>query len=228
MNCVYDLNGLRVVDLTKYIDPEAETRRCKLYRFNTGGPIPDFHTNVDIMTHLGTHCECPYHHFEDGASVADLPLTSFIGRGIYYEFKNLEPLSHISYSDLDNALAGKVKDGDVVILDSIYKLPPFTPETNGPNDKRLLVNGDTAKWFVDHKCKCVGFGDGVSIENCNEDVKPFHDICMAENITFLEVLKNLDQLKSDEFFISFAPMYIKGLDSCPVRVYAIEGFKEIN
>lgn len=228
MNCVYDLNGLRVVDLTKYIDPETETRRCKLYRFNTGGPIPDFHTNVDIMTHLGTHCECPYHHFEDGASVADLPLTSFIGRGIYYEFKNLEPLSHISYSDLDNALADKVKDGDVVILDSIYKLPPFTPETNGPNDKRLLVNGDTAKWFVDHKCKCVGFGDGVSIENCNEDVKPFHDICMAENITFLEVLKNLDQLKSDEFFISFAPMYIKGLDSCPVRVYAIEGFKEIN
>ncbi|MBQ3729166.1 MAG: cyclase family protein, partial [Spirochaetales bacterium] len=86
MQTVYELNGLRVIDLTKYIDPATETRRCKLDRFNTGGAIPDFHTNVDIMTHLGTHCECPYHHFEDGASVADLPLTSFMGRGIYYEF----------------------------------------------------------------------------------------------------------------------------------------------
>ena len=35
--------------------------------------------------------------------------------------------------------------------------------------------------------KCVGFGDGVSIENCNEDVKPFHDILLKENIVFLEV-----------------------------------------
>jgi len=223
---VYKLGNLRVVDLSKLVDPATETRRCTLYRFNTGGPIPDFHTNVDIMTHLGTHCECPYHHFEDGADVASLPLTSFMGRGIYYEFKDLAPLSHISYDDLEKALGKKVKEGDVVILDSIYKLPPFTPETNGPNDKRLLVNGDTAKWCVDHKVKCVAFGDGVSIENCNEDVKPFHDICMAENITFLEVVKNLDELTTDTFFISFAPMYIKGLDSCPVRVYAIEGLAE--
>ena len=228
MNCVYEINGLRVVDLTKYIYPATETRRCRLDRFNTGGPIPDYHTNVDIMTHLGTHCECPYHHFDDGASVADLPLSAFIGRAIYHEFKDLAPLSHISYDDLEKALGDRVKEGDVVIIDSVYKIPPFTPETNGPNDKRLLVNGETGKWFVDHKCKCVGFGDGVSIENCNEDVKPFHDVCMAENITFLEVLKNLEMLKSDTFFISFAPMYIKGLDSCPVRVYAIEGLKEFN
>lgn len=226
MQCVYELNGLRVIDLTKCIDPSTETRRCNLDRFNTGGAIPDFHTNVDIMTHLGTHCECPYHHFEDGASVADLPLTSFLGRGLYYEFKGLAPLSHIGANDLEKALGDRVKPGDVVIIDSIYKLTPFTPETNGPNDKRLLVNGETAQWFVDHEVKCVGFGDGVSIENCNEDVKPFHDICMAKNITFLEVVKNLEHLRQNTFFVSFAPMFIKGLDSCPVRMYAIEGLKE--
>jgi kynurenine formamidase len=223
---VYQLGDLRVIDLSKFIDPATETRRCKLDRFNTGGAIPDFHTDVDITTHLGTHCECPYHHFEEGADASALPLSSFMGRGLYHEFKDLAPLAHISAADLDKAIGDKVKEGDVVILDSIYKLPPFTPDTNGPKDKRLLVNGDTAQWFVDHKVKCVGFGDGVSIENCNEDVKPFHDICMAQNITFLEVVKNLDELTQDTFFISFAPMYIKGLDSCPVRVYAIEGLKE--
>ena len=37
------------------------------------------------------------------------------------------------------------------------------------------------------------------------------------------MLQNLDQLKSDTFFISYTPMPIIGLDSCPVRVYAIEG-----
>ncbi len=151
-----------------------------------------------------------------------------MGRALYYEFKDLAPLSHISAADLDKAFGSRIKPGDVIIIDSVYKLPPFTPETNGPNDKRLLVNGETAEWCVKHGVKCVGFGDGVSIENSNEDVKPFHDICMAKDITFLEVLKNLDELKTDTFFISFAPMYIKGLDSCPVRVYAIEGLSEFS
>ena len=222
---VYELGGLRVIDLTKPLDPATETRRCHMYRFNTGGPIPDFHTIMDLTSHLGTHCECPYHHDDTWPDVASLPLTSFIGRGIYAVIEGAEPNSHITAQILDRALGDKVRPGDVVILDSPYKLPPFTDKTNTPEDKRLFVNGETAKWMVEHRVKSVGFGDGVSIENSNEDVKPFHDICMAENITFLEVLKNLDKLEKETFFISFAPLPIKGLDSCPVRVYAIEGIE---
>lgn len=223
---VYKLGGLRVVDLTKPLDPAAETRRCHMYRFNTGGPIPDFHTIMDLTSHLGTHCECPYHHDDNWPDVASLPLTSFIGRGIYVTIEGVEPNSYITANVLDKVLGDKVRPDDVVILDSLYKLPPFTEKTNTEADKRLFVNGETARWMVDHKVKCVGFGDGVSIENSNEDVKPFHDICMSENITFLEVLKNLEELEKETFFISFAPLPIKGLDSCPVRVYAIEGLGE--
>ena len=225
MEKVFNLNGLRIIDLTKQIVPEKETRRCKLFRFNTGGPIPDYHTNIDIMSHLGTHCECPYHHNDSWPDVGSLPLVSFMGRGIYHEFKELKPLSHITAKDLDLALGSKIHEGDIVILDSCFKMEPFTEKTNGPDDLRLLVNGETAEWMVSHKVKCVGFGDGVSIENSNDDVKPFHDICMEKNILFLEVLKNLNELRKETFFLSYAPMFISGLDSCPVRVYAIEGIE---
>ena len=119
-----------------------------------------------------------------------------------------------------------MQPGDTIILDSPHKLPPFTPATNGPDDHRLVVGEDSAKWLAAHGAKCVGFGDGVSIEDCNENVKPFHDILMAQNCLFLEVLQNLEYLKTDTFFISYAPMPIIGLDSCPVRVYAIEGLAE--
>ena len=224
----YPFGKFRVVDLTKLVDPVTETRRCTLYRFNTGGPIPDFHTNMDLMSHLGTHCEFPYHHSEDWPDVSALPLTSFMRRGLYVRFTGIAPNSYVTAALLDEYLGAKVREGDVVILDSEHPLPPFTEKTNTPEDKRMFVNGETAQWFVDHKVKCVGFGDGVSIENRNEDVKPFHDICMAENITFIEVLKNLDELEKDTFFISFAPMNIKGLDSCPVRVYAIEGLPDFS
>ncbi|MCI8983246.1 MAG: cyclase [Hungatella sp.] len=226
---VYQMNNLRIVDLTKTLDPATETRRCGLTRFNTGGPIPDYHTIMDLTSHLGTHCECPYHHDDNWPSVADLPLTTFLGRAIYVDFKDtVAPRTHITAGDLDRATAGKLREGDIVIIDSAYKLPPFTSMTNTAEDKRLLVGEESALWFRDHKVKCVGFGDGVSIESSNEDVKPFHDILMAENIVFLEVLKNLEELKSHVFFMSYSPLPIKGLDSCPIRAYAIEGLAEFS
>ena len=217
--CVYEIGKLRVVDLSKIIDPATETRRCHLFRFNTGGAIPDFHTNMDLMSHLGTHCECPYHHDDNWPSAADLPLTTFMGRAVYVDFREtVAKRGHITAADLDRE-AKKVKEGDIVIIDSSY---------NTEKDQRLLINAESAQWFRDHKVKAVGFGDGVSIENCNEDVKPFHDILMAENIVFLEVLKNLEELKTDVFFMSYSPLPIKGLDSSPVRAYAIEGLTEFS
>ncbi len=226
---VYQLGNLRVVDLTKVLDPKTESRRCGLTRFNTVGPIPDFHTIMELTRHLGTHSECPYQHDDNWPSVADLPLTTFLGRAIYVDFKDtVAPRTHITAADLDRATAGKIKEGDIVIIDSSYKIPPFTPKTNTEEDKRLLVGVDSATWFKDHKVKCVGFGDGVSIESSNEDVKPFHDILMAENIVFLEVLQNLEELNTDVFFMSYSPLPIKGLDSCPIRAYAIEGLAEFS
>ena len=220
---VYRMGNLRVVDLTKFVDPATETRRCKLHRFNTGGPIPDFHTNMDLMSHLGTHCECPYHHRDEWPDVSSLPVTQFLGRGVYVKFTGISPRSYVTRRILDEQALEKIQPGDVLILDSPYQIDPFTPKTNTVEDQRMRVSEETAQWMVDHGIKAVGFGQGVSVESSNEDVKPFHDICLARNILFIEVLKNLDELSSDTFFISFAPMLIKGLDSCPVRVYAIEG-----
>ena len=228
MDAVYKMGDLRVVDLSKILDPSTETRRCKLYRFNTGGPIPDFHTNMDLMSHLGTHAECPYHHDDNWPSVAEVPLTSFMGRAIYVSIEGTEPNSYITPELLDKFCLPLMEDDTIVILDSPYKLPPFTPKTNTAEDKRLFVNGETAKWFLAHKAKAIGFGDGVSIENSNDDVKPFHDILLAENILFIEVLKNLEKLEKKVFFMSYSPLPIIGLDSSPVRAYAIEGLKEFS
>ena len=111
-DCVYQMGNLRIVDLTKVLDPKTESRRCHLIRYNTGGPIPDFHTALDLTSHLCTHCECPYHHFEDGKSVGELPLTTFMGRAIYVNIDFLEPNSHISAADLDRACGDRSQEGD--------------------------------------------------------------------------------------------------------------------
>lgn len=228
MAAVEMLGNIRVVDLTKTLDPKTETRRCGLTRFNTGGPIPDFHTIMDLTSHLGTHVECPYHHNDNWPDVASLPITTFMGRAIYVNITHMQPNEKIKAADLEKACGSRIKDGDIVILDSPYKLEPFTPQTNTEADKRLFICRETAEWMKEKKVKCVGFGDGVSIESNNEDVSAFHDVIMEYDGVFLEVLKNLDQLTTDTFFMSYSPLPIKGLDSCPIRAYALEGLAEFS
>ena len=224
---VYEMGGLRIVDLTKGLDPRNESRRCHVHRYQTGGPIPDWHSELDLTTHLGTHAECPFHHYDlDGKSVGEMDLDKFIGRAIYINFgSNLAPNTHITAADLDKFAGDIVKPGDIAIIDSDYKIPPFGPLTNTDKDKRLFVNKETAQWFRDHGVKGVGFGDGVSIENCNDDCAPFHDVIMEAGYDgfFIEVLKNLEQLKSRVFFMSATPLPLLYADSMPVRAYAIEG-----
>lgn len=219
----YQMGKLRVVDLTKELDPKTETRRCGLTRFNTGGPIPDYHTIMDLTSHLGTHVECPYHHNDNWTDVAGLPITTFMGRAIYVNITHMEPNGKIKGADLEKACGDRIQEGDIVILDSPMKLAPFTPDTNTDKDQRLFICRETAQWLRDKKVKCVGFGDGVSIESNNEDVSAFHDVLMEVNVVFLEVLKNLEELSADTFFMSYSPLPIRGLDSCPIRAYAIEG-----
>lgn len=219
----YQMGNLRVVDLTKELDPKTETRRCGLTRFNTGGPIPDYHTIMDLTSHLGTHVECPYHHNDNWTDVAGLPITTFMGRAIYVNITHMKPNGKIKGADLEKACGDRIQEGDIVILDSPMKLAPFTPDTNTDKDQRLFICRETAQWLRDKRVKCVGFGDGVSIESNNEDVSAFHDVLMEVNVVFLEVLKNLEELSADTFFMSYSPLPIRGLDSCPIRAYAIEG-----
>lgn len=225
---VFHMGGLRVVELSKQLDPATETRRCHLFRFNTGGPIPDYHTIIDITSHLGTHVECPYHHHNDWPDASSLPLTQFMGRAVYAVIDTLPGRAYITPEAVEAACGDVLREGDVLILDSPYKILPFTPATNTPADKRLRINGALAEWLLSRKVKSVGFGDGVSIESSNADVAPFHDVLMAHGITFIEVLRNLEDLQSRVFFLSFVPLPIKGLDSSPTHAYAIEGLTEFS
>lgn len=102
-------NGLRVVDLTKVLDPSTETRRCHLFRFNTGGAIPDFHTIMDLTSHLGTHVECPYHHNDNWTDVQGLPIGTFMGRAVYVNINHMKPNEKIMAADLETACGSRVR-----------------------------------------------------------------------------------------------------------------------
>ncbi|MFO7636792.1 MAG: cyclase family protein [Clostridia bacterium] len=216
------LDDYRIIDLTKPLDPKTETRRLQV-RKRYQKKTRDYHSEIDMMSHLGTHVESPFHCSPDLKDISELPLSTFIGRGIILYLNDIEPNERITAGDLESASEGKVREGDIVILDSPHKLPPFTELTNTDCDKRPYVCDDTANWLKLKKVKGVGFGDGVSIEFDVRTIVDFHEILMPDDIIFIEVLKNLELIRSETFLFCALPLPVSGLDSCPVRAIAIEG-----
>lgn len=213
------LGPYRVVDLSKRVVPAEETRRCEI-RVNKQERTQDYWCEMDLMSHLGTHLEAPYHYDLSWKDTASYPVSAFMGRCVMLKLTDIEPAARITPEHMDKADAGRVRAGDIVLLDTPYHLPPFSfPE----KEIRPYVNADMGQWLADKGVKSIGFADAVDIETNVPEFKEFHRVAMGNDITFLEVLENLDELNADVFFLVALPMYIEGLDSCPVRIVAIEG-----
>lgn len=224
--CVGEIGPYRTVNLSKIIDPETEKRLCNLHRHSTVTlGVEDYQTDIEIISHLGTHVEAPYHHGKLTKDVTDLPPAHFMGRGILLKLDTCLPNALITRKDLEIADRNRIKEGDVVILDSLYHSEPFVVS---PDDKRPHLSRESAEWFGEKNVKAVGFGDGICIESNIEYCVACHDLLLGNDILFIEVLKNVDQLKKDIFFIIFMPLPIRGLDSSPVNVVAIEGIPDFS
>ena len=220
-NCVAKVGSYRVVHLSKIIDPSVEKRRCNLKRHlvDVQG-VMDYYTDVDIVTHLGTHVEAPYHHGDFTKDVTGIPFDQYMGRGVLLKLDTCRPNALITAEDLDIVDKNRVQPGDVLILDSNYHSEPFVVT---PDDKRPQLSRESAEWFVNKKVKAVGFGDGICIESNIEHCNACHDIMLANDCLFIEVMQNIDKLNDDIFMIVFMPLPIKDLDSSPVNAIAIEG-----
>lgn len=220
------LGPYRTVQLSKVIDPATERRRCVLDRkvVDVNGVL-DYHTDIDLTTHLGTHVEAPYHHAKLTKDVTALPTDHYMGRGVRLNLDTCAPLALITRADLDAADRGRVGQGDVLILDSRFHSEPFV---KNPNDQRPHLSRESAEWCREKGVKAVGFGDGICIENNVEHCNACHDILLGNDILFLEVLKNVDQLIAPINLMIYLPLPIRGLDASPVNIVAIEGVPGFN
>jgi kynurenine formamidase len=213
------LEGVRIVDLSKTLDPATENRRCTLRRhYTVVNGVGAYHTDIDITSHLGTHLELPYHFNESWKDGSKLPPSAFVGRGVLLNLQTATPNAPIRRADLDQADCRRTRPGDTVLLDSPFHSEPFV---FSEDDRRPDISKEAGLWALEKKLKCVGWGDGVAIENEAIGCVALHEILLGNDILIIEVMKNLDQLRQDVFLIVYAPPPIAGLDSCPVRVMAI-------
>jgi len=210
-----DLTKYRITDLSyEVVPPGTDDRPFVIER----GLLADRAYKYDVLkthSHVGTHVEAPAHFFDGAKDVTDLPLTNFFGRAILLEVNKVGEELAILPSYLEKDIGDLIQDGDIVLCRNNDKesiksgnLPHLTPEA--------------AEWLKSKKIKMLGIDSYVRLSKDVPSGRKLHDILMSQDITFVEFLDNLDQLKKKEFFFMALPYKVKVMDSSWARAIAIE------
>ena len=193
----------------KIIDISQEIMSCKVY---PGDPAPKGERLVSMdrgdvynmsafsmCVHNGTHVDAPFHFINEGKTIDQMPLESFVG---------------LCYVARHN---GEVTADDATEI--------MEKAVNNGAAERILIAGDAvvtaeaAEVFADHNIKLIG-NESQSVGPENAPMK-VHKILLSKEIVLLEGIV-LDGVEEGKYFLSALPLNIKGFDGSPCRAYLIE------
>jgi len=206
----------RVVDLSLKLHPGREERRLEIRRFTY--VAGEYMYDIDTMSHIGTHVECPSHYVNarygiHGADLSEIPVETFLGEAVLVDLSHKSASEPITVKDLEEA---GIKEGDIVIMGNSH----FKGE-NSP-----YISPEAAKWLAEKKVKMVGVDDSVQVEAPGStgslELMATHNYLLSNNIPIVERLCNLDSLRKSRFIFIGLPVNIVGLDSFPIRAIALE------
>ena len=195
----------------------AKTARAEEHRIERRADIWYILQEVLMGSHAGTHVEFPYHHRKDGLSAADYPLDRLMGDAVLLDFSHKKKDEEISRQEIIGT-GLEIRAGDIVLIRTdMHKLW----KTPRGHDRPVLSIEATRYLVQEIGIHCIGT-DATGLEVRGRNDQPVHELLFAHDVAMIESLTNLDQLHSSRFEIIVLPLMVEGMDSCPVRVVALE------
>ena len=189
----------------KIYDISQEVFSCNVY---PGDPEPEMHrlssmesgqlynlTAFSMCSHNGTHVDAPFHFFADGKTIEAIPLDYFVGA--CYVAKACGNLTRGAAEEILQRAAGA---------------------------ERILIAGDVtvteeaAEVFAERKIKLLG-NEGQTVGPKNAPMA-VHKILLGANVVLLEGIL-LSEVPDGRYFLSAAPLNLRGSDGSPCRAYLI-------
>ena len=201
------VENARIVDLTRALHPGKERFTLELSTYQVDELQPEFKCPDNewyilqewkISSHIGTHIESPFHHVKEGYDVAAIPLNRVFGEAVVLDFRGKgrgEEIDIHEVVDLDQ----RVRKGDIVLIHTGYDRWYNTPGYDRP-----YLSLGSIEWLVDVRIACIGI-DASGIERYRAEAQPGHLMLFEAGIPVIEELTNLDELKSERFFLSACP-----------------------
>jgi len=217
----------RLVDLSHPLFPGKEEYHLDLDTHFTDELYPQYKRSPDtwyilqdirMSSHCGTHIEFPYHHCRTGMDAGSFPLERLVGDAVLLDFRHKAPGQVVERHELE-PLEEKIRPGDMVLFN--FACARFY-RTERSHDRPTLSH-EAVRWLaLERRISLVG-SDASGIELKGVPDQPNHQLLMDNGIPIIEFAANLDALASERFTLFALALPVHGLDSCPVRLLALEG-----
>lgn len=211
----------RMIDLTRVIEPTTPdaVRKFVVHIHDALYEIPGKQrpegewyvmSDVEMMNHVGTHIETPFHCLKEGADLAQISLEQLVGEAVILDLREAEAEGGVTLSQVQAAasIAGGIRTNDIVF---------------GMMGRTEYFSTAALQWIVDQGIKLMGVDSmGVELMHDETHANVNHLLLFRANIPLIENLTNLEELSRSRVMVYALPVPVKGLDAIPLRVIATE------
>ncbi len=174
----------------------------------------EFHIGrIEMVANTGTYLDSPFHRYEDGADLADLPLDVLA---------DLPAIVARAETDVQSAIGPEVfgqaeVNGAAVLVDTGWSRHWGTETYLSGNP---YLTEEAARALVDGGALLVGI-DSLNIDSTEDPSRPAHSILLDAGIPIVENLRGLEALPERGLRFFAVPAKVRGLGSFPVRAFAL-------
>jgi len=165
---------------------------------------------IEMISNTGTYVDAPFHRYEDGKDLSELPLESLV------DLEGLVFHTHVQANGPELFAGADVRGKAVLVYtgwsrhwrsDCYFEGHPYLTEA-------------AAIWLRDRGAAFVGI-DSLNIDGTATGERPVHTVLLGADIPICEHMCNLEQLPDAGFRFHAAPVKVKGFGTFPVRAYAV-------
>jgi len=238
------LDASEIVDLTHPFDASTiywptDTEGFRLETLSEGFTERGYFYAAKRLSgaeHGGTHVDAPFHFFETGATLDEIPLDRLLGEGVVIDVteacaEDRDYLVSVSDFESHEREHGRIPDGAVVLLRTGFgKHWPdreryLATDARGPEAVAELhfpgLDPSAAAWLASERTiGAIGL-DTPSIDHGPSTRFESHVTLFRHGIPAIENVAALDRLPARGFSVIVAPMKIRGGTGGPARVIAV-------
>jgi arylformamidase len=221
------MNSKQIVDLSHPLYPGKGGRNFQIHRVGAETVAPVQRAgdewyimhNIEMVNHLGTHVEMPYHLRPTGVDLMEFPVERTLGPARILDIGQSPAGTVVGVDDLKQAArrAGGVQPGEVVFVRTGWSDRFDTPEYL----KSPWFRPEGLSWLVDQGMVMFGV-ESAGVEELSSTTHESHLALFDRGVPLIENLANMQALGDRKTVITVCtPLAIHGLDSFPIRVLAI-------
>ncbi|WP_045235026.1 cyclase family protein [Deinococcus pimensis] len=176
---------------------------------------------VRMNTHTGTHVDAPFHFFDEGRTIDQVPLDAWMGPALFIDLRHKLADEPITEADLAPSL-GALDEGDFAVLVTGWV------SRRGVNRDYLTrwpyLTGEGARALIDAGVKGVGI-DTLSIGGYGgpEKGRPPHEVILGAGRVIVEELDVPEHfLDGRKRVLCAAPILLRGCGGAWARAFAFD------